>query len=365
MKKIIALLLMLLAGYLCFWPVAVEPVSWQAPDNPGYTGAFEQNARLGEAELLPLPAGFTGPEAVLVTADGRLWVSSQQGSLLVSEDQGQSFTEVIQTGGRPLGLAEGPEGDIYIADAYAGLLVYRDGKLETLASDYQGQPLVYVNDLAVDQHGLVYFSESSSKFGARANGGTYPASLLDIMEHGGHGRLFVYDPINQQLDLLAQGFNFANGVAVHMTGEPGHGTVFVNETGNYRLLKFTLEYGVVVAQDSLIDALPGFPDNLSLAPDGNLWLGLVSPRSQLLDKLSDQPWLRKLVQRLPAFIRPKAHHYGHVLKISPTGEVLAQWQDPTGRIFTSTGVAESGQYYFVSRLHGDALARLPVQTAGQ
>lgn len=361
MKKIIASALVSLMAYLLFWPVAIAPESWQAPDNPGYTGVFAENALLSQAQLLPLPAGFSGPEAVLASRDGKLWVSSQQGSLLVSDDQGQRFTEVVHTGGRPLGLAEGPGGAIYIADAYAGLLVYRAGVLETLADSYQGEPLVYVNDLAVDQHGIVYFSESSSKFGARAQGGTYAASLLDIMEHGGHGRLFAYDPHNRQLDELAQGFNFANGVAVAMSDEPGQGTVYVNETGKYRVLKFTLEHGVVVAQDTLIDALPGFPDNLSRAPDGNLWLGLVSPRSGLLDKLSGRPWLRKVVQRLPGFIRPKAQHYGHVLKISPAGEVLAQWQDPSGRIFTSTGVAETDQYYFVSRLHGDALARLPVQ----
>ena len=52
------------------------------------------------------------------------------------------------------------------------------------------------------------FSDASTKFGAKANGGTYAASLLDIMEHGGHGRLLVYNPEDQTTKILMQGLNF-------------------------------------------------------------------------------------------------------------------------------------------------------------
>ena len=64
--------------------------------------------------------------------------------------------------------------------------------------------------------------------------GTYEASLLDLMEHGGHGRLLVYDPATGVAKTLLDGLNFANGVAVSHNQK----SVLVNETWGYRVLGF-------------------------------------------------------------------------------------------------------------------------------
>ncbi|MDN3639872.1 SMP-30/gluconolactonase/LRE family protein [Simiduia curdlanivorans] len=350
----------LLAGYLCLWPVAITPQAWQAPSNAGFIGAFQPNNKLTGAELLVL-GDFTGPEAVVATVEQGLYVSTHEGWILHAPNPEAALEPLISTAGRPLGLALDGFGNLYIADAYRGLLRFHpDSGLEVVADEFDGQKLGYVNDVAVSSHGRIYFTDSSAKFGARANGGTYPASLLDIMEHGGHGRLFSFDTPSQTLTEVAHGFNFANGVAVRDGTHESAETVFVNETGNYRVLAFELSDGIVQSQKTLIDNLPGFPDNLSLAADGSLWLGLVSSRSELLDKLSASPNLRKLVQRLPAIIRPKATHYGMVINMSPEGEVISQLQDPSGAIYTTTGATPWHQYLYVSRLHGTQLARLPL-----
>lgn len=356
--KVSALLVILLAAYLAFWPVPVAPVAWEAPDNPGYVAAFSINSALTAAEALPLGA-YSGPEAVALDSRGWLYVSTHEGWVLRSKDAGQSFENWVNTEGRPLGLAVDAADQLVVADAYQGLLrIGAEGQIEVLATAFDEVPLGYVNDVAIAESGAIYFTDSSEKFPAKRYGGTYPASLLDIMEHGGHGRLFRLDPVSGQLTEVAHGFNFANGVATLATGQEGYDQVVVVETGNYRVLRFDLADGVVMSQHTLIDNLPGFPDNIARAPDGNLWLGLVSPRSALLDKLADKPGLRKLVQRLPSFIRPKAQHYGMVVKLSPEGEVLRQLQDPSGTYYTTTGAAESATHLFVSRLHGPALLRI-------
>ena len=348
----------LFAVYLLCWPIKVQPVAWEAPPNPGYVEDFTPNDVLARAQELPL-GQYSGPEAVVLDGNDVIYVSTHEGWILRSVDQGTHFDAVINTDGRPLGLAVDANNQLLIADAYRGLLLLTaEGALQVLVDEFDGKKLGYVNDLAVAESGAIYFTDSSAKFPAKENGGTYPASLLDIMEHGGHGRLLRYDPENLAVTEVAHGFNFANGVAVIPTGQEGFDQVLVVETGNYRVLRFDVVDGVVMSQHVLIDELPGFPDNIARMADGNLWLGLVSPRSALLDKLSQRPWVRSIVQRLPAGLRPKAQHYGMVVKVSPAGAVVAQWQDPSGHYFTTTGAAESARYVFISRLHGPSLLRL-------
>lgn len=72
--------------------------------------------------------------------------------------------------GRPLGLRfDRNTGDLYIADAYLGLLkVGPEGGLATsLATEAEGMPLRFTNDLDIDDEGNVYFTDSSSKYERR------------------------------------------------------------------------------------------------------------------------------------------------------------------------------------------------------
>lgn len=72
--------------------------------------------------------------------------------------------------GRPLGLRfDKKTGDMYIADAYFGLLkVGPEGGLATpLATEAEGVPLKFTNDLDLDEEGNVYFTDSSTKYQRR------------------------------------------------------------------------------------------------------------------------------------------------------------------------------------------------------
>ena len=218
----------------------------------------------------------------------------------------------------------------------------------------------YVDDVDVDAEGKIYFSDASTKFGAQSNGGTYAASLLDTMEHGGHGRLMVYDPADQSTSMLMEGLNFANGVAVAEDSS----FVLVNETGSDRLHKYWLKGDQTGTSEVLIDNLPGFPDNIVRGRDGRFWVGLVSPRSQQLDDMSASPFLRKIVQRLPASLRPQAVSYSHVFAMDKDGAVITSLQDPNGEHHTNTGAMETDNWLYISSLHADNLARISRENAG-
>ena len=76
-----------------------------------------------------------------------------------------------------------------------GLLrITPDRRVTVLATEADGTPIAYADDLDVARDGRIYFSDASTRFGARQGGSTYSASLLEIIEHRGNGRLLVWDP---------------------------------------------------------------------------------------------------------------------------------------------------------------------------
>jgi sugar lactone lactonase YvrE len=340
MKKIMLIVLALLGiviVYLLAWPVPIEPLAWQPPPNPGYTGVFAPNERLRSIEQLPLGDQY-GPEEVVVDPQGRLYAATHDGWIVRLAADGSEVRNWVQTGGRPLGMAFDPQNNLIVADAFRGLLqITPTGEVIELATEADGIPIRYANNVDVAADGKIYFSDASTRFGARASGGTYAASLLDIMEHSGTGRLLVYDPATQHPSTLLKGLNFANGVAV----SPDQSYVLINETGAYRVLRYWLTGPQAGRMEPLLEALPGFPDNLTRGQDGRYWLALISPRNPLLDRLADQPWLRQVVQRLPAFLRPQAVHYGHVIAFDGAGKIVLDLQDPAGTYPLITSVTES------------------------
>lgn len=331
------LLASLLIGvaYLLFWPVPIDPVAWESPKTNGYTGDFAPNNRLAGLRRVSI-GDHEGPEDIALGPDGRLYMPTHDGAILRYDPTTGEVEELARTGGRALGVEFGPEGLLYVADAYRGLLrLSAQGEVEVLADKTaDGAPILYADDLDIAADGTVYFSDASTKFGAEASGGTLPASLLDLMDHGPNGRVLKYDPATGEVTVFHDGLSFANGIA--LTADGAH--LLVVETGTYAIWKLPLNGGKAAR---IVENLPGFPDNINRNPDGTFWFGLVSPRSPAADALAGKPFLRKVVQRLPASIRPKPQRYGFVVRIDANGKVLETMQDPSGDYALTTGMIEA------------------------
>lgn len=351
----------LLLAYLLLWPVPVEPAVWDAPEDRGYIGVYAPNADLADLSTIDL-ASHHGPEDIVALPDGRLLTATQEGYILAVDPRDGSVTTLAETGGVPLGLEMNERSNrLIVADAYRGLLsVGQDGSVETLTDSVNGTPILYADDLDIADDGVIYFSDASTKFGAENSGSTMAGSLLELMESAGTGRLLAYDPATAETRIVADGFVFSNGVAMAPDGD-----VLMLETGRYRLLKIDPETG---SQSILIDNLPGFPDNINRGPavEGvgeTYFVGIVSPRSDWLDKNSENVLMRKIAMRLPESMRPSAQPYGLILQIDADGNILRTWHDPDGAYPTTTGAVvvsdDLGERMYITSLLSPTLGYRP------
>ena len=345
-------LLALVGAYFLLWPIPIDPIAWQAPENRGYVDPYAQNNLLSSATSINIDL-YEGPEDATLGADGRLYVSTRGGSILKIQNRGVS--EFAKTGGAPLGIETNSNGDLIIANPISGIQrIDTSGTVTVLLDEVDGERLVNANNLGIGPDGIIYFSQSSTKFVTSPALDSYAASLLDIMEHGGHGNVYAFDPQTGGVQRLVTGLNYANGVAVSDDGS----FLLVAETGHYRILKHWLQGDQKGQTEVLLENLPGFPDNIKSGLNGRFWVGFAAPRNALLDQISEKPLVRKMVQRLPAALRPKAEPLSHVIAINGTGEVLMNLHDRNARFPTLTGVVETRQTLYLTTLFGHSVPKI-------
>ncbi|MBW3138700.1 SMP-30/gluconolactonase/LRE family protein [Ferrimonas balearica] len=355
MKVPIWLLSVLVAvmAYLALWPVPMSAQRWGPVDEVNADRLPGPEPLDSGLTTLPLPQS-QGPEDVAVSPDGQITTGLADGTLW-QWSEGAGWQMLGHTGGRPLGLDYSSDGTLYIADAIKGLLRWQtDGTAQTLLAGDELGPFGFVDDLAVDPRGQIYFTDASRRFPAQRFG-VADGSVRDLLAHSQSGSLYRFDPASGQLDTLMTGLSFANGVTLSHDGN----SVLVCETGRYRIWRHQISGGQAGQSSIWIDGLPGFPDNISRAENGGYWVGLVAPRDGLLDALAPYPALRDVIQRLPAALRPAAKRHGQLLWLNENGAIGRHFDDPKGTFAFITGAEHAGNRVYLTSLHEPALAILP------
>ncbi|MGP4048246.1 SMP-30/gluconolactonase/LRE family protein [Streptomyces sp. 2A115] len=276
---------------------------------------------------LLIPLGGTGPEDVAVDHEGLVVTGVDDGRILRVHPRRPARVErIARTGGRPLGLEVLPDGRVLVCDAERGLLrvtpasdsgpdsdsdSHSGGKVEVLADQVAGAPLRFCSNAVAAADGSVYFTVSSRCYGLQEWAG-------DLMERTATGRLLRLPPGGGEPELLLDGLHFANGVVL----AEDESCVVVAESGAYRLTRLWLSGARAGRRDTLIESLPGFPDNLSRGADGTIWVALAGPRLAALDWLHRAPvGVRRAVWRVvrPLGVRPRP--IARVMGIGPDGRV--------------------------------------------
>ncbi|EDY85495.1 strictosidine synthase [gamma proteobacterium HTCC5015] len=328
--------------YLLFAPTPLDPVAWQPPAAPEWVGPWQSNQALKQCRLIDLPGDAYAPESIAI--DGETLVMSSHDGTLWQWKNGQ-FTQRTQMEGHPLGVEAAPNG-LWIADATLGLVQLVDNTPNIRSQASESGPHRFVDDLAIADSGTVYFSDASRKhWPSSVRSNPLKLSAFDILEGRGHGRLYAYQPLSGELTLLVDDLLFANGVALSREED----FVLINETGRYRVLRHWIRGDKAGSTEVFIDNLPGYPDNITEAPDGGFWLALIKPRNTMSDVLAPYPFVRKMVSRLPFSWLPTGDQYGHVVKLSSDGDVLASLQDPEAATTDITSAIEhEGKLYLGS-----------------
>ncbi|CAO2196773.1 unnamed protein product [Urochloa humidicola] len=245
---------------------------------------------------LPLPSGVSGAESLAFDAkaegpyagvsDGRVlkWGGSAAGWITFAHSPNYRKIPLCTAGvvpseetesicGRPLGLQfHAKTGDLYIADAYLGLMRVgpAGGEAEVLATGADGAPFNFVNGLDVDQAtGDVYFTDSSATYPRRFN-------TEIMMNADATGRLLKYDAATGRVSVLKAGLPYPNGVAVSRDG--AH--VVVAHTVPCQAFRYTIR-GAKAGQYELLADLPGYPDNVRRDGKGGYWVALNQEKQRL------------------------------------------------------------------------------------
>jgi sugar lactone lactonase YvrE len=266
-------------------------VRWTPPANPRPVRRRGDARTLSQVRRIELPGA--GPEHVAVDAWGTLFTGLADGRILRVTPEGEVRT-VATTGGRPLGLEMLGADALVVCDAYRGLLEVRlsDGKVGVLVGEVEGEPLTFCSNAAVAPDGSVYFTQSSRRFNLDEYRG-------DLFEHSATGRLLRLR--DGRVDLVADGFAFANGVVL----VEGGAAAIVAETGGYCLTRVELTGAGAGTKSAFGAPLPGFPDNLTRDADGLIWVAMVTPRDPVLDWLLPRhPRLRSMVWATPERLQP-------------------------------------------------------------
>jgi len=335
--------------YLTVTEPPVDAINVSISEPLPFTGALAVNDHLQSVQLVRLPVGKRGGEDVARDALGCLYTGTLDGSVLRKCNH-VGWEELINTGGRPLGLHFDAQQNLIIADAERGLLsLSPGGKLSVLADHFQGRKLGVVDDVDIGTDGTVYFSDASNR---------YPLSdiVKDILDGRPSGRLFALNPENNELTLLADQLAFANGVAV----AADQSYVLINETFRYQIRKVWLQGDKAGSSEIITAALPGMPDGIARAPDGSYWVAMYGLRPKLVDAIHDKPWLKNLLARLPESLAPVPKPYGFILQINADGDVLQSFHDRAAvAIGEVTSVQPEADGLYLGTLHMDRIGKLP------
>ncbi len=343
------------AVYLLIAPTAIDPVSWTPPVAPSLVeGEFKENSRLAAIERFGKGLELHGPEAVIADSQQRILTGLQDGRIVRLSADGKSLETLVNTGGRPLGLAWHPDGRLIIADGIKGLLALNvhNGELQVLTTESDGVPFGFADDVDVSADGqYAYFSDASIRW-------HYGEDSEAVMEHRGDGRLLVYDFHNGETKALLAGLEFANGVALG----PNEDYVLVTETGAYRISRLWLKGDKAGRQDTFRDNLPGLPDNISFNGQDRFWLAIFTPRNVFLDVFADKPFMRKVLIRALQFVPKIVEHRAMALGLDINGRVVANLQDSSsGNYSPITSVREVGDHLYFGSLTENSLAKLALK----
>lgn len=325
---------------------------------------FAQNDRLRSVETIGL-GEVESPEDVALDADDNLYCGNRHGDIIRFFAPDYTRHEVYaHIGGQPLGMAMTASGDLVVCVGGMGLYrVTADRKVEkitdetnrSLLSIIDDSRLRLADDLDIAPDGRVFFSEATVRYEMHE----WPT---DSLEARGNGRIICYDPRNGKTTTCLRNLVFPNGIVMASDGQ----SILFAESWACRISRYWFDGPKAGKVEVVIDNLPGYPDNLNRASDGNYWLAIMGLRNPVFDLAMRKPaFRRRMSKKLPGdeWLAPNINT-GCIAKISESGEVLDVMWDLGGQNHPMiTSMREHRGHLYIGGISNNRIGRLKLDTA--
>ncbi|MDQ0473239.1 ABC transporter permease [Labrys wisconsinensis] len=301
-----------------------------APKVDAPASPYALNDRLREVEIIGL-GQIEGPEDVILDRDDNLYCGTRHGDIVRFFGPDHKRHEVFaHIGGHPLGMAFDRSGNLLVCIGGMGLFQVAPDKTVTKLTDETNRSwtsivddsrLRLADDVDVAPDGRIYFSEATVRY-------EQEDWATDALESRASGRIICYDPRTGKTRTEIPKLVFANGVAMCRDGE----SFLFAESWTCSISRYWFAGPNQGRRERVISDLPGYPDNINRASDGNYWLALLGMRGPALDLALTMPGFRR---RMAKRVAPDQWLYpnintGCVVKFNEKGEILDSLWDLGG-----------------------------------
>lgn len=294
------------------------------------TGPYRLNNKLREVTLIGV-GQIEAPEDVILDRDDNLYAGSRHGDIIRFFAPDYQRMEVYaHIGGQPLGMAFDRDDNLNICIGGMGLYRVTPQREVQRVSDETNRSWHSINDdsrlrladdLDIADDGRIFFSEATTRYEMHE----WP---VDGLEARGNGRIVCYDPRDGSTRTVLRDLRFPNGIAIASDGL----SILFAETWGCCIKRWWFDGPKKGRTETVLDNLPGYPDNINLASDGNYWLALVGMRCPAYDLALRMPgFRRRMALRVPLdeWLFPNINT-GCVIKFNEAGQVLETLWDLGG-----------------------------------
>ncbi|PRQ47250.1 putative strictosidine synthase transcription factor WD40-like family [Rosa chinensis] len=316
-------------------PLPLHELSHRVTAAPAHNAHMLKGSEFIGAGALVAPedVAYDSKSGLIYTGCADGWVKR----VTLNESAADSVVENwVNTGGRPLGLAHGHNGQLLVADTEKGLLsISEDGEVELLTDEAEGVKFKLTDAVDVAKDGMIYFTDASYKYSLKD-------FIWDVLEGKPHGRLLSYDPTIKETKVLVPDLYFGNGVAV----SPDQNFVIFCETVMRRCKKYYLQGKKKGNVENFIDNLPGTPDNIRYDGEGHYWIAFSTEITDSWNLALRFPFIRKWLAIMEKYTtgRPHMEKNSGVMAVNLEGEPIAHYFDP-GLSLISSGI-KIGNYLY-------------------
>ncbi len=346
----------------------VSPGYMELPEPPSTAAdsgsPFALNDKLRQVETIGL-GEIESPEDVALDADDNLYCGNRHGDIIRFFAPDYKRQEVYaHIGGQPLGIVMTKQGTLFVCVGGMGLYkVNPDRSVEkvtdetnrSLFSIIDDSRLRLADDLDIAPDGRIFFSEATIRYEMHE----WPT---DSLEARGNGRIICYDPRNRKTHTCLRNLIFPNGIVMASDGQ----SILFAESWACRISRYWFDGPKAGKVEPVIENLPGYPDNLNRASDGNYWLAIMGVRNPVFDLAMRKPgFRRRMSKKLPGdeWLAPNLNT-GCIAKISESGEVLDVMWDLGGENHPMiTSMREHKGHLFIGGIHNNRIGRLRLENA--